>query len=472
MVFSHITGSNEDMKPLKQSLSISYPVSAFKMNPLDYDFYGRQILANVFDPLVVLDKNLRPTPSLAVSYGMINEKTWNFILRKNIKFHDGSTFDYEDVFHTINLAKESPFLRTYLSSLDHIEKVSDFEFNLYTKYPDPLLLSRLSFIYIISNEYDESKPMIGTGAYVFDKQSEKEIFLFPNSSYFCSVPAIKEFKIIFQENLTDRLDSLTSGVVDFLAFVPQNAIPVVKQYNFQVSTIPSLEVQFLVFNFDSDIFKDLEVRRAFYSAIDPVSVISQLGVPLKVASQFSGSGVFGFNSGLKFEKLSSLEISKIFSEKNVKKVDLFFPKSAELLGNILKNDLKKLGVSLNIILIEDEKYEQRLKDNPGDIFFMAFKNELGDFSEFLDLIVIPNAKNNFSGFKDQSVFEAIKRASFDLDEKNRLLSLKNIMKELVTEKIFGVPLFEYEVSYAFSKDFSFEPRLDGIIYLNDIKQKR
>ncbi len=254
--------------------------------------------------------------------------------------------------------------------------------------------------------------------------------------------------------------------------VPQNTIPLVKQYGFNVISLPSLEVQFLVFNMNSEVFKDLDVRRAFYSAIDVDSVISQLGVPLKVAKQFAGSGVFGFNSDLNFERLSTSEISKIFSEKNIKKVNLNIPKSAELLANILKNELKKVSVSLNIISVEDDKYEQTLSENPGDLYFMAFKNEIGDFSEFLDFLVKKGAKNNFSGFADVDVFDAIEKASIDLDEKSRLLRLKTIMKELVLEKIFGVPLFEYSVSYAFSNEFSFEPRLDGIIYLNDIKQKR
>lgn len=470
--FLKISGKSDELRTLKQSLSISYPVSSFKMNPLDFDFYGRQIVANVFDPLVVLDKNLRPAPSLALSFGMINDKTWNFVLRKNVKFHNGTTFEFDDVKKTFELALKSPILNSYLNSFEKIEKISEFEFNLHTKFPDPLLLSKLSLIYIVPSEYDGKNPMIGSGAYVFDKQVEKEIFLFPNTTYFCSVPAIKEFKILFQEDVNSRVDMLTSGKLDFLAFVPQNTIPLVKQYGFNVISLPSLEVQFLVFNMKSEIFKDLEVRRAFYSAIDTVSVIEKLGVPLKDAKQFAGSGVFGFNSDLTFDKLTPSEISKIFSERNIKSVNLVLPKSATLLGDIIKNDLKKFAVSLNVVSVDDDKYEQSLKENPGDLYFMAFKNEIGDFSEFLDLLVKKDSKNNFSGFTDVSIFEAIEKASFDLDEKNRLLTLKTIMKELVLEKIFGVPLFEYEVSYAFSDDFSFEPRLDGIIYLNDIKQKR
>jgi peptide/nickel transport system substrate-binding protein len=471
-VYLKFIARDDDVKLLKQSLSISYPVSSFKMNPLDYDFYGRQIVANVFDPLIMLDKNLRPSPSLAISYGLIDDTTWNFVLRKNVYFHDGSVLNFEDVNKTFELVKQSSLLRSYLNSFDRIEKISDFEFNLYTKFPDPLLLSKLSLIYIVPSEYDAENPMIGSGPYVFDKSTEREVFLYPNKSYFCSVPAIKEFKVLFEEDVTDRVDLLTSGRVDFLAFVPQNTIPLVKQYGFNVLTLPSLEVQFLVFNMDSEIFKDIDLRKAFYSVISSDRIIEQLGVSLKSSSQFAGSGVFGFNSDLNPQKGNLTELSKIFSDKNVRSLVLKLPKSATLLGNILKLELKKVGVGLIIDSVEDEKYEMALREDPGDVYFMAFKNEIGDFSEFLDFLVRPDSKNNFSNFQDKQILDLMDKASVDLDVKSRLSILKNIMQELVLNKYFGVPLFEYEVSYAFSKDFSFEPRLDGIIYLNDIKQKR
>jgi peptide/nickel transport system substrate-binding protein len=469
-LYSKIFDKTEESFILKQSLSIVYPVYSNKFDPFDFDFYGRQIVANVFDPLIVLDRNLRPSAGLSLNYGMIDDYTWNFTLRKNVTFHDGSVLNFEDVEFSFQSALKSTVLSSYLNSFDKIEKISDYEFNIKTKFPDPLFLSKISSVYIVPSGYDPINPMIGSGPYVFDKQLDNEIYLYPNLSYFCSVPAIKEFKIVFEDDVDKRIDLLTSGESDFLAFVPQSAIPLIKQYGFNVLSLPSLEVQFLLFNFKSGLFSDRDLRRAVSSIINQDEIIEKLGVPLVRSNQFAGSGVFGFNAGIEINKMTDDEIFDAVSKLDKSVLKLSFPKSAELLASLIKTKLTDYGFSVKLSVFDDIDYEKNLKSSPGDMFFMAFKNELGDFSEFLELLVKTGAENNYSFFSNKETDQQIVDVENNLDVNQRLNVLRGIMKSLVEDFIFGVPLFEYEVSYAFSDDFSFEPRLDGLIYLNDIKQ--
>ena len=59
------------------------------------------LLLHVFEPLVKRDHNQKLVPGLATSWRAIDELTWEFKLRKNVKFQDGTPFTAEDVLFTL-----------------------------------------------------------------------------------------------------------------------------------------------------------------------------------------------------------------------------------------------------------------------------------------------------------------------------------------------------------------------------------
>src|SRR4051812_19574004 len=66
--------------------------------------YG--INSAIFDPLVRLsDKEAVPEPWLAESWRLIDDTTWEFKLRRDVTFHDGSPFTARDVAFSYMRAK-------------------------------------------------------------------------------------------------------------------------------------------------------------------------------------------------------------------------------------------------------------------------------------------------------------------------------------------------------------------------------
>ena len=58
----------------------------------------RDIVRNVYEPLIVLDENDEIQPVLASGYSVSEDRrTISFTLREGVRFHDGSTLDSEDV---------------------------------------------------------------------------------------------------------------------------------------------------------------------------------------------------------------------------------------------------------------------------------------------------------------------------------------------------------------------------------------
>ncbi len=48
-----------------------------------------RVLSQVYESLVMRDKNFKLVPALAVSWSQPDAKTWRFKLRPNVKFHGG-----------------------------------------------------------------------------------------------------------------------------------------------------------------------------------------------------------------------------------------------------------------------------------------------------------------------------------------------------------------------------------------------
>src|SRR6185369_27495 len=53
---------------------------------------NNSLLLNIYEPLINRDPDGRLVPALAVSWKAIDDLTWEFRLRRGVKFHDGSPF--------------------------------------------------------------------------------------------------------------------------------------------------------------------------------------------------------------------------------------------------------------------------------------------------------------------------------------------------------------------------------------------
>ena len=92
------------------SASAAQLVIGSKLEPSSIDPHyhnlgpNNAIARHMFDRLVDTNENQQLRPGLAVSWTAINDTTWEFKLRKGVKFHDGSAFTADDVLFTFERA--------------------------------------------------------------------------------------------------------------------------------------------------------------------------------------------------------------------------------------------------------------------------------------------------------------------------------------------------------------------------------
>jgi len=460
-----------------ESFEMLYPydVSVSDLEPTSLPPAVRQILFNVYEPLVFLDESLNYQPALAISWGILSDNIWEFNLRRGVVFHDGSVFDVNDVIFSLERAREfeGSDLKDLLSGVSDLEVVDDFTFRITTVEADPLLLYKLSRVLIVSEVMGENVNFVGTGPYIFESEKvddyDVKFFDFSfNDSYWGKSPVFDSARIYIVSSKS-RVSYFLNNAVDLLTFVPFDVISVLEDRGVKLSDVPSLEVQFLLFNFESDFFKDKLNREIFSLIIDQEFLVQKIGAFSRPVNQFVSNGVFGFSADID-QHVYDLEKAKVLlKDSNLQgaTVQLHLPVGLDVLGEHVRMQFAEIGVNVVVSYLEGAKLMESFDEGKADLYFLGFKSETGDAADFYESIVYSSADFNIGNYVNDDVDNLIDLAAAEMDEVKRLEYLQDIMTVL-DEDIFGVPLFEYSLLYASGDSVDFMPRIDGMVYFDDL----
>ncbi|MFA5947690.1 MAG: ABC transporter substrate-binding protein [Candidatus Gracilibacteria bacterium] len=458
---------------------IVYPQDIASLEPIVVDPNTRQRLLNVYESLIKPDRDLKNRPALALSWGILDDLTWEFHLRPNVKFHDGSAFTAKDVVSSINrgMNHEGSEVVGFLDSIVKIEVIDDLTLRIKTSSPDPLLLQKLSLVLIIPSEYEREEIIdnpIGTGLYKFKSwEVGTKITLEKNNDYWGDMAKFNEVEIYSQPDKFARVDEFLADKYDMLVSVPYDLVSSIDEAKYQIYKIPSLEVQFLFFNFKSELMKFREVRQMISYLINQDELISAVGGFARTASQFISSGIFGYNPKIKEHEYDLKKAKQLATEKGLvgETFQLHLFVGMDFLGDYLRDKFNKIGINLVVSYLEPIDLVKSMQDAKADMYFMAFKADLGDSLNFFEVIAKTAAEYNFSNYSNSYIDRLVDETKIEMDDLLRRKNLQTAMKMLIEEDILGVPLFEYEAVYSLKNQFSFNPRIDGMIYLEDINIK-
>lgn len=471
-------GAKESMVIEKTDLKIIFPEEAVTLDPFSTSPVVKQRLINIYDSLVETDRDLNLRPSLAVTWGLIDDVTWEFELRPGVKFHDGSELNAQDVKYTMDLVLESSSeLSTFIADINEVKIVDNLKFIIKTDSPDPLLLQRLSKIPILPDTVsfqDLAEEPVGTGPYRFVSWVVGGEFRFKaNDFYWGEKPKYLTVSVFGIPNKFERVNRFLSGGADVLAFAPYDAITALKDKGFSIISIPSLEVQFLIFNFKNQKLITEDFRRALFLSLDTDYFSKQLGDYVRPVSQFVSSGIFGFNPEIEKHIYSMEEAKKIVDKMDFDQmtVQLHLPVGLNILGDYVRTQARDLGINVVVSYLEGDKFFDSFQRGVADIYFLGFRSDLGDASTFFDALISSDAEFNFVDYLNVEVDKLLTDSLTEFDERDRLEKLQRAMEILVEDDLWGIPLFEYETVYAFLPELVVSPRIDGQIFFDDITLK-
>ena len=266
---------------------ISYPAEIDKMDTL----YNQNDLLNyelIYEPLVRYGEGGAYEPGLAESWDISeNGLEYTFHLRKDVKFSDGSDFNADNVlFNVARWADQASTanMNTYLN-LEQTEKIDDhtvkfiFSKNYYP-YLTELTYSRpLRFLAESSLDADGNfvKP-IGTGPWMVESYDDTTTTLVPNPYYRGEAPKIDKLVTTYVADSESRIMALQSGEIDITyCSISSQSLPVIEaDENLAVYEVEGTTGILLSFNYDNEILKDVNVRKAFNYAINKEEIVNDL----------------------------------------------------------------------------------------------------------------------------------------------------------------------------------------------------
>lgn len=457
-----------------ESVTIAYaePISSY--SPLSYEAKNRKYLTNIYEPLVRYDSTFNFESGLAVSWGRLDETTWDFKLRRDVAFHDGTGFDADDVLYSLELAQEyeESELGSLLSTIVSVTKTEDHRVEIVTSRPDPLLLNKLTYVYMIPSGYENFDLPVGTGPYRTAQFVDDTLVLERFDEYWGPVAYFKEARLQYISDPEERLLAMLSGEVDVLANVPPQSVTDLEAAGIEVENFPSLEVSFLMLN-QSGPFADANLRAAVWNALG-TDYVEQFGAGyLMETSQFAATGITGYDPQLesRAKDLDAARTYRAADPRDVIGLTLDIPQGLEVLGEAIKEDLGLININVTVNAIPPADYEDVVMAGFSDFYFFGWKYDLADSEDFFASIVHTPTETygefNAFGYSNPEIDAKIEEASMVFDATQRRLLLSELSTQLLADQAV-IPLFEAQVLYALSTDLYYDFRLDGQIWASEI----
>src|SRR5437773_1817128 len=258
------------------------------------DWTTNNMLEHIYDRLLDRDpKTFKPRPMLAESWRIVTDTTWEFKLRKGVKFHNGEPFTAHAVKATIDYAldpaNKSHFTAAaYWGLVKEVQVVDDFAVRFLTKQPWPNLIDSASLtnsLIMPAKALRELGPAklaekpIGTGPFRFvEWKRDERLVLERNPDYWQGPADVSRVTFRFIPEFSARMAALLSGEIDIMKDVPPHAVEAVERSGrARLRATVSSRINYLALvNLKPGPMQDVRVRRAINHAVDVEELIKQV----------------------------------------------------------------------------------------------------------------------------------------------------------------------------------------------------
>ena len=150
-------GARPALAQTKDTLTVSLTSLVPTLDPhMHFERVGVLVNINMFDSLLHKTTKLEYEGGLATSWKNLNDTTWEFKLRRGVKFHNGDTMTAEDVKYSfdrvLDKTKKSPQYGN-VRAIKEVKILAPDTVHIVTDKPYPLLLERLVFFPIVPKKH-------------------------------------------------------------------------------------------------------------------------------------------------------------------------------------------------------------------------------------------------------------------------------------------------------------------------------
>ncbi len=450
-----------------------------------------QIVPLIFEPLVTITQDYRTQNVLAKEWSKISEKSYVIKLKENVKWQDNSDFTAEDVKFTIEEIQRNK-KSVYLENVKDIKKVEVIDRNtirLDLSKEVPFFEYNLIFPILSKKQYEgkditKSKEIpFGTGKYKITRMDKEIIELTKNENWYDIEKEDSNIKVItisLYENMGEVYNSFRLGNIDFVCTNSTKYEEYIGSMGYQKKQYQGREYDYLAFNCENYVLKNVEVRQAIQKAINKEKIVSSVLENKAYVSNFPLNYENYLIKDLKMEEnYSQEEASKTLKESGWKLEYGIWSKvidgQTRTLNFILtvnkdkkqrikvaeeiKKQLEAINIQITINKVTNSEYQKILKNHQYEILLTGIYS---GYSPELNSIL---GEGNLSNYQNQELFLLLKEAASISSEETKKENYKKIV-ELHQKEVPYIGLYRNQViaAYGHSVRGEFTPNNYSVLY--------
>ena len=352
-----------------------------------------RVMQLVYDTLVVKNKDFEFVPSLAERFEESpDHQTFTFHLRQGVTFHNGKPLTSADVKYTFDSIKEpatrSP-IRGVVAKVDSISAPDQQTVIFHAIEPFDFIGS-LPAIGIIPEGagLEQSAAPVGSGPYRFISYNEGDaVYLEANTDYWDGSPAIPRLRIKIVTDNSTRQAELMSGEVDLAfnaQFDPETVRALQHRSDIQVVINDGANIGYLGANTTSNsLLGNVKVRQAVAYAIDRDSIIHRLlRDQARKANALMPPEHWAYSSAITVYDHDAQRAMQLLDEAGFPDPDGGGPQTrlrltiitstnqlSRNIAAILQDQLRQVGVELELLSLETATMNDRLAKAQFDLFY-------------------------------------------------------------------------------------------------------
>jgi len=466
---------------------------------------------HVFDALTHVDEDARLVPGLATSWRAVDDLTWEFRLRRGVKFHDGSDFTAEDVVFSLERAARLPNgqFGGFVSRIVAKRIVDPYTVRFTTATPYAMVPQDLDSIFIVSHkaaagagteDFNSGRAMIGTGPFRFLRFARSDrVELARNDRYWGGAPPWD--KVTFRIIPTDpaRLAALLAGDVDMIEQVPTPDLARLrKQANLRV--VQKVSWRTIFFHLDQyrdrppgvtgrsgqplerNPFKDPRVRLALSKAINRQAIAERVMENAAIpASNLVSPPVFGYVSSLKPDAYDPAAAKRLLAEAGFPDgfaMTVHAPNNRyvndEQIAQAVAQMFARIGIAAKVETLPINVYLTKARNGEFSFAMLGWGSFSGDLA-LRALLATPDAAKgtgtwNWSHYSNPRLDRLIEQAFASVDDRKREALAREAMS--VAMKDLGViPLHHQLVSWAMKSTLDYKGRTDEYTFAHHVRPR-
>lgn len=482
-------GGEESGGALKDTLTWVQAADVTSLDPhVGKETPAVTVTSQIFDTLLVMNEDNEPSPCLAESFEQIDEKTYEFKLRQDVKFHDGEAMTADDVVFSLNRARESNYVSYVVDAISEVEKKDDYTVIVKTAEPYSPILSALTvpFTAIVPQhavEADEDAfalNPIGTGPYKFVEWKQGEYTkLEANADYFLGAPKTQNLVMKVVPEASQRVIAIETGEADLAYNVSANDSKRVEEdEDLQLFKGPSQTVSYLTMNETNEKFADKRVRQAIRYAIDKEAIVETMlygaGEP---ADSIIPSSTFGFSEKIQkyehnVEKAKKLMADAGYPDGFSCTLSVTDDSVKNEICQVIQSQLKEIGIEVSIQTKEFGTWLDELGTGSHELSFAGWVCVTGD-ADYTYYSLLHSSQTGYPGNdaflknKDVDKLVVAARQTADLEKRQEYYDQ---LEELLGDLSPYAPLYYDSVNVGATKHVSgFTPDPNGYHRLRNVE---